>query len=895
MVDGGGVTAGGGVAVGGGGDGPMGLDKRRFLGGGGATPPAGGGRNVGAGGAPNPFSNFGQFAGDSMGTPGEWAKHDGDGFSVEFPGTPETKEIGANGLAITITAVGGKTHPVTGVMMIQLPAAIAQLPAKQTLDMMMSQAKAQLGGAIPRDVTVSGHPGKELEVTQKGITVTMRMVLAHDRLYMFLAGGDARGGRQSMPRDQITRFFNSASISYKGSGGNVAGGSGGNVAIGGPGGGGSSPDAGLSEGGGFSPPPGPGGGMGIPRPAFGGGGPGGLGRPPAGIGTPRFGGGGPGGFGRPPMGGIGTPGLGDDSPQPPAGGLGQPPGFGGGLAKPGIGGGRPAGFPQPPGFGGGLGQPGAGGFGGTGDTNPPPFGALTDGNRKANVEPFFTGAFDPAKKEFFTFSARENGRSIATRLNRFDVSKDFAPAGSFKVPNFVTRAVIDPAKGLLYAATVSRATVSALGHQMLDQSVGVGDVQIFDLNQIREGKVKDGGDLKPLASIVLAREIRGLELTQDGQTLVVLLSTGGKSPKSFLTAYDTESRKVLIPQKELNEPAWDSCKSPDGKHLIVIDKVDPGKASMARLYDLASLTMVKTVSLQGGGLDVAATSGGQYAAAVVVNGSSKVVLATDKDLRDFDTGAGWKAAAKPGYVEYSPDGKLLFVSGHPGASGSYPRQGQQQTSAGLDVYDVTDADSASGLKKKASIRTAGGQMVGGHFVMSPGGEYLVFHTGAVVETANVGGNNGEGAVGAGAQPGLGAPGFGAPGAGIGGAGAAGAGVGGADVGGAGAAGVPAGGMLPLPGNPTPATGAPPGPPGPGGISPRPGGAGGQPGYGGGGMSPRPGGLPPNPSVPGGVGGQPGYGGGGMSPRPGGPGAPGAPGGAPGYGGGGMSPKPGGGM
>jgi hypothetical protein len=621
--------------------------------------------------------------------------------------------------------------------------------------MMMAQAGGKLGGAAPRDVTVSGHPGKELTVTQQGITVTMRIVLASDRLYMLVAGGGSRG--QTMPKDQVDRFLNSAAITYKGDGGNVA--SGEQPGPGGPGGrrGLIQPPGGLLP----KTPGGPGGL--LPKTP---GGPGGFSAPPAPPGFAQ-----PGGLGGIPMAGDGVgantggatgdepPGAGAGAgaiPQAP-GGFGQGPG--GAIPLPG------GGIPQAPGgFGqgprGGIPQPGGGGLGGFGsglDPNQAPFGALTDGNRKANVEPFFAGVFDPAKKEFFTFSSREIGRTIATRLNRFDVAKDFAPSGQFKVPSFVTRAVIDPAKGHMYVATVARATVSALGGQMLDQAVGAGDVQIFDLNQIREGKVKDGGDLKPLAIIGFGKEIRGLELTPDGKTLVVLTSTGGKSPKSFLSAYDTETRKPLQPPKDIDEPAWDSCKSPDGKHLLVIDKVEPGKASIVRMYDLSSLTKVKTINLQGGGLDIAATASGQYAAAIVANGASKVVLATDKDIRELDGGVGWKAAAKPGYVEFAADGKLLFVSGHPGASGSYPRQGQQQQPAGLDVYEVTDPNSADGIKKKASIRTAGGQMVGGHFVVSPDGDYLVFHTGVVIETANVGGNNGEGAAGAGNFPGVGTP------------------------------------------------------------------------------------------------------------------------------------------
>ena len=111
-------------------------------------------------------------------------------------------------------------------------------------------------------------------------------------------------------------------------------------------------------------------------------------------------------------------------------------------------------------------------------------------------------------------------------------------------------------------------------------------------------------------------------------------------------------------------------------------------------------------------------------------------------------------------MEFSSDGKTLFVSGHPAASGSYARQGQPAQPAGLDVYEVTDADAPNGVKKKASIRTAGGLQIGGHFLMSPDSDFLVFHTGVVVETANVGGNNGEGTVGGGlgGPPGPGAAG-----------------------------------------------------------------------------------------------------------------------------------------
>jgi hypothetical protein len=210
--------------------------------------------------------------------------------------------------------------------------------------------------------------------------------------------------------------------------------------------------------------------------------------------------------------------------------------------------------------------------------------------------------------------------------------------------------------------------------------------------------------------------------------------------------FDTETRKLEGTPKDLPEAVWNMCKSADGKNLLIVDVPHgAGQAACIRTIDPSNLVETKKVSLQGPvANDIAPASGGQIAATVAApapNPGINVVLVIDNTVRPFDLGFNWKAAAKPGYVEYSPDSKLLFVSGYPALSGNHP--------PGLDVYEVTDADVPTGLKKKASIRTATNQKVGGHFFISPGGEYLVFQTGVVVATNDVGGNNGEGVPGGG--------------------------------------------------------------------------------------------------------------------------------------------------
>ncbi|MBP3960103.1 hypothetical protein J8F10_33170 [Gemmata sp. G18] len=186
-----------------------------------------------------------------------------------------------------------------------------------------------------------------------------------------------------------------------------------------------------------------------------------------------------------------------------------------------------------------------------------------------------------------------------------------------------------------------------------------------------------------------------------------------------------------------------------------------------------------------------------------------------KGSTEMDLGVGSRSA-NGGYVEYDLENKRLFVSSYRGS--------------GLDVYEVTDADAANGLKLKSSIRTAKGEPLQGHFFTSPDSKMLLFHNGVVIDTDNVGGGTPGASNGGGGVPGF--PGGGPPG-------------------------LPGG----IPGFPGAGPGGPPGFPGavpPGGLSPMPGAPGGVPGM-------PPGGSPPQkPPVT----------------APGIPGAPGAPGAVP---------------
>lgn len=373
------------------------------------------------------------------------------------------------------------------------------------------------------------------------------------------------------------------------------------------------------------------------------------------------------------------------------------------------------------------------------DHNPPPQGANTDGIAKHKIDAFFTAAFDPEKKAFFTITARvDKGKTVGT-LTWYSYP-NFETERTFKIPHLASRAVIDPAKGLLYIATIA----NGANHlkQQFDLIAAQGDIQVFDLEPVYSKSAAPNSDLKPLATYTVNKTIRGMELTEEGKYLVVATHSTTSKPPSTLMKFDTETRKPEI--KTCKEPIWEMRKSADGKSLLILNGVHGSiLKSTLMVYNPDTLTEAKeTAELDGIGNYLASVPGsarGQIAITIAGAGPNpaKLTMAGEGGKHEIQLGIGWRACGNspsPGYVEFSPDGKQMFMSAF--------------NASGLDVFDVGDIDASSGLSaltKKASIRTAGGanQYVGGQIFVSPDGLYVIDHHGIVIETSNVGGSNGE--------------------------------------------------------------------------------------------------------------------------------------------------------
>ncbi len=182
----------------------------------------GGGQPVGG----NNNMNFGGVQGlERLGTLGAWANFTGDGFTAEFPGTPEKQNFPQGPITLKVTGVVKKYDKAVVVMTMQMPTAAH---ANIAVNAMGQEIARKQPGSVVKPSMIDGQPAKEIEIKEGGGSGVLRYLAVKDRVYMFMAGGDIVNGQTTMPYDSINRFMKSVKLTYNGNGGNVA--------VGGPGG-----------------------------------------------------------------------------------------------------------------------------------------------------------------------------------------------------------------------------------------------------------------------------------------------------------------------------------------------------------------------------------------------------------------------------------------------------------------------------------------------------------------------------------------------------------------------------------------------------------------------------------------------------------------------------------
>jgi hypothetical protein len=775
--------------------------------GGGFTPGVPGGPGAPGGGfGGNPLAGLEKL--ESLGTPGPWAKHTGDGYSADFPGKPGTQTASEQGMPVKIEGVGAKDSSAAIAIFFTLPG--GGFGEQEMLELLVQGMKntPELRNKQFRDIKVDGKAGKEIDIADAGGSGKMQLTVAGNRVYMFVAGGALKNGKPSMSEADQKKFFDSIKITYKD-----------NAVAGGPG-------------------------------AF----PGGPGMFP----------GGPGMFpGGPGIGGPGIPGIGQPGGPIGPGGIGQPGG-------PGIG--QPGG----PGVGGSAGntdgnmktkldpfitsafdaenkefytveprQIAAGRFGGTlRRYSYPAFNSLN----KVNLAQLgFRSVIDP-KGSLLYVAVATNALSVSPQMN------DRASAAG-NVAIFDLKALRDappkdgtelkPTATIAIGATIQGLELSPDGKSLyVLQTSGTGNARKSALVRYDTETRKEN---KREALPALA-----LDFTKgpDGKTGYVVSAYSPRVKQSGVVLFDLEQWSPIKTLSVREGATLDVAALNGGSLLVTIEVADapigggiggpgepggPGGPPGGNLGMFGNLGGVGGLPgpggaanfLGGGGLPGQPGPGGPGAGGPGAGGGNlgtgrhkfvhRLFDAAGVEIGDIDLGPGFRAA-NGGYAEFTPNGKMLFLS--------------SWHNAGVDVYAVEDANKTNGMKLKHSIRTAKRAPVGGNFVMTADGKFAIFNNGLVIDTTNVGGElpaagNGGGNGGMPEPGGLPGPG------GIGPGGFVPPGPGGVNPGGMGP-GIPGPG-IPGPGVPGPGVPMPPKPPAGGGVPPKP---------------PVGGGVPPKPGAPG---------------------------------------------
>ncbi|QEL20338.1 zinc finger domain-containing protein [Limnoglobus roseus] len=361
------------------------------------------------------------------------------------------------------------------------------------------------------------------------------------------------------------------------------------------------------------------------------------------------------------------------------------------------------------------------------------------------IDPFISAVMFPDRQEAFTVALRPGSRT-AGELRRYEYP-GFKLKNTYLLPFAGTFAAGSDKTNRLAITTLARVDGYADG----ERSIVVGDVQLFDLKPIFDGKTQQREELKPLTTLTQPANTRlvGLEISPDGDTVYYLGLAKGTTPaKPFrvkLTRADTATGKVQG-SLDLPEPAWRTRLSADGSKLFAAEV--PLNAAGSPMHtrstnivtvDLARWHVERTDQVAAGtAFDFVPLSSDSLVASVIPigGGTSYALWSLQQPAQATSLDTPGQQPLSHGYIARTPDGKRFVTS-------SVGRFGQPV----VEVYDVSDWKAGTGFTKVASARVAKvidqpgepGVNLGHNFELTPDGQYAIFcDTGAVVDLSAAG-------------------------------------------------------------------------------------------------------------------------------------------------------------
>jgi hypothetical protein len=232
------------------------------------------------------------------------------------------------------------------------------------------------------------------------------------------------------------------------------------------------------------------------------------------------------------------------------------------------------------------------------------------------------------------------------------------PQAAYRLEQPTYRAALDGGRGLLYLAASSLASLQLGGYARREG--GVGDLHVYNVQELLKGKVPDGAALRPDKVVPLGGHVRHLILSPDRKALYYLLWSGISGDSFYKPAWTHVGRidtagVVKGPEVDLKDLATCLCLTADGRTLYA------GATGRLRALNPATLETVRSAAVDTPMEDAAATDGGIVF--LTAGGQWTEVRVVDMKQGGREVGRWGTAVTGWTYLTLSPDQKQLYVGG----------------------------------------------------------------------------------------------------------------------------------------------------------------------------------------------------------------------------------------
>lgn len=277
---------------------------------------------------------------------------------------------------------------------------------------------------------------------------------------------------------------------------------------------------------------------------------------------------------------------------------------------------------------------------------------------KGKIEPFLGVVVSPERKLVLTSTTRS--------FLKLYTYPDFRLKGSYKLRGPATHLAFDSRRNQLYAhvTSVERLQTNTPGKS----PSGLGDLLVYDLNDILTGKDSTTTELTETASIELNANTKKMLLSKNSEHLYILTeqSQGMDAPGKLFRIQTAQNQADL--DRDFEKGVESMCLSPDGTSLYVavsplghkyysMDRPEEGKLF---LIDPATLEILKTALIELDPCDIQANDLGQVYVCGGSNQHTTIAVVDMKMARAIV--AQWRGVFMGASIQLSNDTQRLYVA-----------------------------------------------------------------------------------------------------------------------------------------------------------------------------------------------------------------------------------------